>query len=71
MLRKYENESEIYDLLRSFETGTISREGWRHAEHMVVALCYLRNHSLDEVGLAAVRASDETDDRNRHKVLSH
>ena len=48
MLRKYEKESEIYDLLRSFETGTISRDAWRHAEHMVVALCYLRNHTLDE-----------------------
>lgn len=47
MLRKYKNEKEIYDLLRSFETGTISREDWRHAEHLVVALCYLRESSLE------------------------
>jgi hypothetical protein len=47
MLRKYKHESEIYDLLRSFETGTISRDDWRHAEHLVVALCYLRTETLD------------------------
>jgi len=48
MLRKYNNESEIFDLLRSFETGTISRDDWRHSEHLVVALCYLRENPLDE-----------------------
>lgn len=47
MLRKFNNESEIYDLLESFETGTISRDDWRHAEHLVVALCYLRTETLD------------------------
>lgn len=47
MLRKYEHESDIYDLLRSFEAGTISRDDWRHAEHLVVALCYLKEMSLD------------------------
>lgn len=47
MLRKYKDESEIYDLLESFETGTISRDDWRHAEHLVVALCYLRTETLD------------------------
>lgn len=48
MLRKYENEAEIYELLGLFETGTIARDDWRHAEHLVVALCYLRGSSLDE-----------------------
>ena len=47
MLRKYKNEEEIYELLRLFETGTIARDAWRHAEHLVVALCYLRNDTLD------------------------
>lgn len=47
MLRKYKNEEEIYELLRSFETGTIGRDDWKHAEHLVVALCYLRKESLD------------------------
>lgn len=47
MLRKYKNESEIYDLLHSFETGTIARDEWKHAEHLVVALCYLKDDTLD------------------------
>ncbi|MDI1241391.1 MAG: hypothetical protein PSX80_05670 [bacterium] len=47
MLRKYENEEEIYELLTSFETGTIARDKWKHAEHLVVALCYLREAPLD------------------------
>ena len=47
MLRKYRNEEEIYELLKSFETGTIARDKWKHAEHLVVALCYLRNDTLD------------------------
>ena len=48
MLRKYKNEEEIYELLESFETGTIARDRWKHAEHLVVALCYLRNNTLEE-----------------------
>jgi hypothetical protein len=48
MSRKYRNEEEIYDLLRLFETGTIARDEWRHAEHLVVALCYLKESTLDE-----------------------
>jgi hypothetical protein len=47
MLRKYKNEKEIYALLSSFEDATISRDDWKHAEHMVVALCYLEHHELD------------------------
>lgn len=47
MLRKYENEEEILELLRSFETGTIARDKWKHAEHLVVALCYLREDPLE------------------------
>jgi hypothetical protein len=47
MLRKYNNEAEIYDLLESFEAGTIVRDEWKHAEHLVVALCYLREDTLD------------------------
>lgn len=46
MTRKYENESEIFDLVRSFETAAISREEWRHAEHLVVALYYLTQHDV-------------------------
>ena len=47
MTRKYENENEILDLVRSFETAVISRDEWRHAEHLVVALYYLTRHDLE------------------------
>jgi hypothetical protein len=48
MIRKYRNDAEIYELLRLFETGTIARDEWKHAEHLVVALCYLKESSLGE-----------------------
>ncbi|HLA95231.1 MAG TPA: hypothetical protein VK612_05875 [Pyrinomonadaceae bacterium] len=44
---KYKNEDEIYSLLRSFEDATIARDVWKHAEHLVVALCYITKHDLD------------------------
>ena len=47
MLRKYKDEKEIYALLSSFENATIPRDDWKHAEHLVVALCYLEHHDLD------------------------
>ena len=47
MSRKYNNEKEIFALLNSFEAATISREEWKHAEHLVVALCYLEEHDLE------------------------
>lgn len=46
MIGRYKDENEIYELLRSFENGTLSRAAWKHAEHMVVALCYLEDHDL-------------------------
>jgi hypothetical protein len=48
MLRRYNNEAEIYELLKLFETGTIARDEWKHAEHLVVALCYLKDSTLGE-----------------------
>ena len=47
MLRKYKNEKEILKLLGSFENATISRDDWKHAEHLVVALCYLEENELE------------------------
>lgn len=41
---KYKNESEVLELVRSFEEATVSRDDWRHAEHLVVALFYLTRH---------------------------
>lgn len=43
-MKKYTTEKEIADLVRSFEDATISRDDWKHAEHMVVALYYLSHH---------------------------
>ena len=47
MKAKYKNESEVIDLVRSFEDATVSRDDWKHAEHLVVALYYLTRHDLE------------------------
>ena len=47
MAAKYQHEKEIYALFASFEDATVSRDEWKHAEHLVVALCYLENHDLE------------------------
>ncbi|MDQ6785697.1 MAG: hypothetical protein M3033_02605 [Acidobacteriota bacterium] len=38
---KYKTEKDILEVVRGFETGTISREKWKHAEHLTVALYYI------------------------------
>ena len=47
MKPKYEHESEVLDLVRSFEDATVKHDDWKHAEHLVVALYYLTRHDLD------------------------
>jgi hypothetical protein len=47
MKAKYEHESEVFDLVKSFEDATIPRDDWKHAEHLVVALYYLSKHDLE------------------------
>lgn len=44
---KYTNEKEIKTVVESFENGTISRDDWGHAEHLVVALFYVSNHDFE------------------------
>ncbi len=44
---KYETEEKITAVVKSFEDGTISREDWRHAEHLTVALYYLSHHDFE------------------------
>lgn len=44
---KYTNENEISAIVESFENATISREDWRHAEHLTVALYYLSTEDFD------------------------
>jgi len=45
---RYDSEDKVELLVRSFETATISRDAWTHAEHLVVALYYLTHRSYDE-----------------------
>ena len=44
---KYKTESEVIDLVRSFENASIPHDDWKHAEHLVVALYYLTYHDLE------------------------
>lgn len=50
----YKTEDEILKIVRGFETGTISRADWRHAEHLTVAFYYAFHHDF-ETALAKMR----------------
>lgn len=47
MKKKFNDESEIYKLVRSFEDASISRDAWKHAEHLTAALYYLEHHDIE------------------------
>jgi hypothetical protein len=44
---RYKNEKEIAEVVRLFESATISRDAWKHAEHLTVALYYVTHHGLE------------------------
>ena len=44
---KYKNEKEIVAVVESFETATIRRADWRHAEHLTVACYYVFHHDYE------------------------
>ncbi len=44
---RYENEEEIVAVIRGFEDATISRDDWKHAEHLTVGLYYLTRYDLE------------------------
>lgn len=46
-MKRFENEEEIREVVRTFEAATISRDKWKHAEHLTVALHYLCLHDLE------------------------
>ena len=48
MEKRFKNEIEICDLVTSFEDATVTREAWRHADLLVVALYYLCIYDLEE-----------------------
>jgi hypothetical protein len=46
---KYTTENEILNVVRNFENGTISRDKWKHAEHLTIAFYYIEHSdSLSE-----------------------
>lgn len=53
-MNRYDNENEIRELVREFEETTISRDKWKHAEHLTVALFYLVNYEK-EIALIKMR----------------
>ena len=44
---RYKDEKEIAEVVRTFEDATISRDAWKHAEHLTVALHYVSLHDMD------------------------
>ena len=44
---RFRSEKEIAELVHSFEDATISRDKWKHAEHLTMALHYLTLHDID------------------------
>lgn len=48
MHAKYKNEDEILRVVGAFENGTIKRDEWKHAEHLLVGLYYLSHDDLPE-----------------------
>ena len=44
---RYKTEEEILTVVKTFEDGTISRDAWKHAEHLTVALYYLSHHDYE------------------------
>jgi len=46
-MSRYKTNEDILAVVRSFENGTISRDKWRHAEHLTVALYYVSHHDFD------------------------
>lgn len=44
---RFTSEREIDEVVRTFEDATISRDAWKHAEHLTVALHYLCLHDID------------------------
>ncbi len=43
---KYKTESELLNVIETFENGTIKRREWGHAEHLIVANYYLAEHDF-------------------------
>ena len=51
---RFKDEEEIAEIVRGFEDATIARGVWKHAEHLVVALCYVDKYGYEK-GLDEMR----------------
>ncbi len=47
LMKRYEKNEEIDEVVRTFEDATIGREKWKHAEHLTVALHYLCIYDIE------------------------
>lgn len=47
-MSKYKTEKEILDIVHGFETGTLPRNEFSHASHLVVALHYVRQMPVED-----------------------
>ena len=45
---RYTNAKEIAEVVGTFEDATITRDKWKHAEHLTVALHYLSLYDIEE-----------------------
>ena len=46
-MKRFDKHEEILELVRSFEEATVSRDAWKHSEHLAVALYYVVHHDLE------------------------
>jgi hypothetical protein len=76
---RFRNEEEVAEVVRTFEDATISRDAWKHAEHLTVALHYLSLHDMETATdkmrsgifkLLAAFAVDLTKEMPYHETLT-
>ena len=44
---RFKDEEEISKVIRTFEDATVSRDAWKHAEHLTVALHYASTYDME------------------------
>ncbi len=47
-MKKYNSEKEIFDIVHGFESGTLPRNEFSHASHLIVAMHYVRHMPVEE-----------------------
>ena len=76
---RYKDKTEIAEVVRGFEDATISRDKWKHAEHLTVALHYLSLHDVETATakmrdgifrLLAAFGVDQSKDMPYHETLT-